>query len=308
MIRMPDKERLRQLAVLVDGGEATPDERAELEAGFAADPALAAEIRELSNVDRVLREAAFQPAPMPPAIRERLERVRRDALSARIAAEAQATGQGNVTALQSDANAASARRNASRRKLGARFPRILAAAACVAGLLVVVSVMFFWWTPTRSPIAVLAPVGETMHTQPTLVWDAQPGKLYNVWVISPVGPPADAPVLFKAVDKQSPLPFDQLTPTPNAAGKELTPDQDYRVLICPAGASKAAGTAVLFHTAAGAAGPPIPGSLEKARAVAATGRVGDALMLLATAPDRNSPEGQALETELRAKLPNQVSK
>ena len=147
-----------------------------------------------------------------------------------------------------------------------------------------------------------------MHTQPTLVWDAQPGKLYNVWVISPTGTQANAPVLFKAENKQSPLAFDQLEPTANADGLELAPGQDYRVLICPAGAPRTAGTAVLFRTATAAAGSPITGSLEKARAQAAAGQIGDALMLLSTASDRNSPEGRALEAELRAKLPNHPPK
>ena len=49
--------------------------------------------------------------------------------------------------------------------------------------------------------------------------------------------------------------------------------------------------------------PPIPGSLEKAHVLAAAGRIGDAFMLLATAPDRDSPASRALEAELRAKLP-----
>jgi hypothetical protein len=86
-------------------------------------------------------------------------------------------------------------------------------------------------------------------------------------------------------------------------GQELAPGQNYRVLICFEGAPRIAGTAVPFRTAAAAAGPPIPGSLEKARVLAAAGRIGDAFMLLATAPDRESPASRALETELRAKLP-----
>jgi hypothetical protein len=155
---------------------------------------------------------------------------------------------------------------------------------------------------------VFAPTGETMHTRPTLVWAAQPGKLYDVWIISPDGPQADAPVLFKAENKASPLPFDQLKPTPNAPEEELAPGQNYRVLICLEGAPRSAGTAVPFRTTTGAAGPPIPGSLEKARVLATAGRIGDAFMLLATAPDRNSSAGRALETELLAKLPNHQSK
>jgi hypothetical protein len=130
----------------------------------------------------------------------------------------------------------------------------------------------------------------------------------NVWVISPIGTQANAPVLFKAENKQSPLAFDQLEPTENANGLELAPGQDYRVLICPVGAPRTAGTAVLFRTGTAAAGSPITGSLEKARALAAAGRIGDALMLLSTASDRNSPEGRALEAELRAKLPNHPPK
>jgi hypothetical protein len=128
-----------------------------------------------------------------------------------------------------------------------------------------------------------------------------------VWIISPDGPQADAPVLFKAENKRSPLPFDQLEPTPNANGQELAPGQNYRVLICFVGAPRIAGTAVPFRTVEAAAGPPITGSLEKARVMAAAGRIGDAFMLLATAPDRDSPAGRALEAELRGKLPDHLA-
>jgi hypothetical protein len=300
---MPDKEHLRQLAVLVDSGEATPEERNELEAGLAADPALAAEINELSRVDQRLRETAFQPAPMHPTISGMLERTRRDALSARTAAEARATGSPDVVAFESDANPAKADAPDSVPQVRPmrKFGRLAMAASI--SLLLVLGAVFFPREPKFPPIAVFAPTGETMHTRPTLVWDAQPDKLYNVWIISPDGPQAEAPVLFKAENKQSPLPFDQLEPTPKANGQELAPGQNYRVLICFEGAPRIAGTAVPFSTAAAAAGPPISGSLEKARVLAAAGRIGDAFMLLATAPDRDSPAGRALEMELRAKLP-----
>ena len=313
---MPDREHLERLAALVASGEATPAERAELDRAHATDPALAATAREIETVDAAFRLAAQTPpnpgAALPPQFRARLAEVRREALTARLTHEppAAVVAQG----FQPVAGARTVVPFGETFALATRrlrtLPRWLRVAACVAALIG----LALFLLPPRSkdvaPIAVLAPRGTTAHTQPTLVWDAAPNTNYDVWVLPAEGSHLDAPALFIAKNVKPPVAFSQLQPGPTfasqtAAPRELETGRDYRLLVCPVSAGRLAGTASPFHTSPNAAGPPIAPSLEKARQLASAGRVGDALMLLATLPgaERDSPAARALETDLRSKLP-----
>jgi len=294
---MIDRERFEQLAALAVAHEATPAERTELETALARDPALAAEFAALRRTDDQLRRAARRKAaaePPPGPVLSMLDEARRAALSARQAAEATAAGAPNVTAFQ------------PAKAPGRGLSMWLTLAAC--GL--VLAGLVYVFLPAKSgskDIAVFAPRGATGFTQPRLVWDAQPGQKYNVWILPP-GSDVNARALYIAKDVLPPVAFASLKPGPALEGQPasqgLAPGQEYRVLVCLAGADRLAGTAYSFRTApdAAAAAPPI--GLEAAQKLAADGRPADALAALAELPaeQRERPEARDLEAQLRAQI------
>jgi hypothetical protein len=298
---MIDRDRFEELAALSVSGESTEAEREELRTALADDPALIDEFLELGATENALRRAVGEPAsaadPLPRHLLEGLERTRREARSARLAAEGAAAGAANLTAFKP----AESKRRFS--------PAWLALAACVLAAALIA--VFYRPTPSNASrnIAVLAPRGETGFTQPTFVWDTKPGQKYDVWILPPGGSPTD-PALFTAKDVEPPLEFARLQPTPLANEEtrpttRLEPGTDYRLLVCIAGAGPVAGIAVPFHTAPDAARATRPPSLEAARALVAQNRPADALMLLTQLPpaERESAEAKALEKDLRARLP-----
>ncbi len=293
---MIDRERFEQLAALAVAGEATGPEQAELDAVLEAEPALAAEFAELRDTERTLRGAVasrVSDVQMPAQALAMLEQARREALDAR------------EVATVIPFPAAGKTRHFLRPWL-----------ALAAGLLILagLALLFAPSRPSSKEIAVLAPRGVTGFTQPRFVWEARPGQRYDVWVLPAEGNHIEAPALFIAKDVQPPLDFAALQPAPALAAESrpttrLEPGTDYRLLVCLAGAGRVAGVAVPFRTVLGATKAFPPPSLATARQFVAEDRPADALMVLTQLPpaERETAEAQALEKELRARLPKSSS-
>lgn len=301
---MIDRDRFAILAGAMSCGEANPVERAEFDAALCAEPTLASEWEQADIADFALRRAILpspgDAIPLPPSSLARVESARLGELAARATNEAKTSGAANVVAFQPGVN--------PERSTGNR--RWFAAAAAVA-LLASLGTMWFSrpGPPEVQASAALAPRGETGVMRPILVWDARPGQRYDVWILPAEGTHMEAPALWTAKSVLPPLDFSELIPSPTltAASRPTTrleAGMDYRILVCLADAGRIAGVAVPFRTTAGAIKSLPAASLPAARQLAASGRPADALMLLTQLPtaERNRPEAQILQRELRSRL------
>lgn len=324
---MMNRERFEQLAGAVDSGDASAEERAELEAALTADPLLAAEWRETRLVDAALRHAVQprtnSPIAIPPQVLRTLDEVRRSGIETRHAEDQlrrraapvlvsplpDKTARGEPTR-----GAEKLERSEFRPARRSAFSVGLALAACLALLLGIAAVWWPWLRPndgsSAAAVTVLAPRGVTGVTEPVLDWEVRPGQRYDVWILPAEGNHVEAPALYTAKDVEPPVRFGALQPGPGLnerrekAAPALLPGRDYRLLVCLANASRVAGVAVPFRTAPDAIrNLPAP-SLAAARQLAASGRPSDALMLLDVLPaaERTEPAAQELQRELRAQL------
>lgn len=298
---MIDRTRFEELAALAAVGEATGAEREELDRAIRENPALNQEFGELCATELLLDQSdstssgGAVPA-LPEQIIAQFESTRREALSRRMAAEAQAHGGPSVVPFTPPKDS----------------PRKRAPWLAMAAMLAVLIGLSAWWLrprDTSASIAVLAPRGITGATQPRLVWDAKPGQQYDVWILPPEGSHIDAPALFTAKNVRPPIAFSELKPgkgleETSRPTSRLEPDTDYRLLVCIANAGRVAGIAMPFHTTADAAKALPAPSLAAAQHLAAEGRPSDALTLLGQLPgnERALPEVESLEHDLRSRL------
>ncbi len=138
----------------------------------------------------------------------------------------------------------------------AAFRPWLAAAAAIT---VAALVTWQFWLRAPAVIAGISPSGEVASQRPEIVWENAIGKSYNVWILPEEGDYTTAPALFVAKGVRSPVSFESLKPGKGAplGMTSLSPETDYRVLICYADAAKdpvgerLAGTPVKFRVAAG---------------------------------------------------------
>ena len=123
---------------------------------------------------------------------------------------------------------------------------ITALAACIGIGLFAAKTML---PETHPPILTLAPTGETGTQSPLIVWEnaTEPEQKYDVWILPKDGTQKDAEALFVSKGVRSPLELSQMKAA--SAGLELSPDEDYRVLVCYADKGRLAGTASPFKIA-----------------------------------------------------------
>ena len=304
----PDLQVLMTLDAL---GEATPQQRTDLEERLAAHPELSRQ--NVAARDLVARmEDTVSPLPPPVAVpASALVRME----TARTAALARSAGAVNVVSLTGASSSASAGKTAPMTKV--RRSRGITRMLAWAAVFTLLAAPVGWWLSHRQETTLataspaLAPRGETGMTQPTLVWENAPQQDYDVWILPEGADQKTAPALFVASKVRSPLPFASLQPGPANEQRTtaLNPGTPYLALVCLSGRGRLAGVTVAFKTSPAALGaPPVPSDAATALALIqhleTSGRTSDALMVVASLPPAvaSHPEIVAMAGRLRARL------